>query len=383
VSEPSRPWVRSSAALAGLTLAALAFGGQRLAAQPVIEVGQTLPDAVALGAPVPVEVVVRNVGKDPAEDLLVSDVLPAGYHLCQATPPPKRLDAKLTWPVGRLGPGEQFVLRLCLEPTPDAARQPLRHAVEVVYQTRTASVRVAAVKAPQLVLNIDAAEACVPGTPAALRITIRNAGSAAAHDVTVQTLLAAGLSHPQGNDLESAVGSLEPGQERTLPLAVTPTRGGEVPVRVTARARGLDPVVRDVALHVADVRLLLQARGPAVLQQDLTGLFEVTVRNEDARAAGPVGLTVRLPPGLAFVRAGDQGLFDPPTRSIHWELGELRPAEQRTLAWNAVAQVLGVQEGKAQLHWGGRVCQEASWTTRVAPDSTSPPPAGPLLRGGE
>src|SRR5262249_53613129 len=145
-------------------------------------------------------------------------------------------------------------------------------------------------------------------------------------DVAIRTLLAAGLAHPHGNDLESSVGVLEPGQVRTLPLEVRPTRGGELRTRVTVQARGVAPLVREVTLRVTDVRVVLQARGPAVLQQPLTGLFETTVRNDDAGVARQVSLTVQLPPGLTFVRAGGQGQYDPQTQSSHWELGDLRPA---------------------------------------------------------
>jgi uncharacterized repeat protein (TIGR01451 family) len=382
MSAPCRPWARRLATLVGLTLAALALGPQRLAAQPALEIRQSLPDSVEPGEPIPVEVVVRNVGKDAAEELVVSDVLPPGYRLRQATPPPQRPGDRLTWTVGRLEPGNQCVLHLHLEAAPGTPQGPLRHAVEVRYQGRAASVGVAAVKAPQLTLAVTGPESCVAGAAVPLRITVQNTGSTPARDVAIQTLLDASLSHTLGNDLETTIDVLGPGQQRTLPLEVTPARGGDARARETVQARGLAPLVREVTLRVTDVRLVLQARGPAVLQQLLTGLFETTVRNDDARVARQVGLTVQLPPGLAFVRAGGQGRYDPQTQSIHWEFGDLRPGEERTVAWNGTAQAAGAQECKSWLALSGRVCQEAAWTARVAPDTPAPvledsPPAGP------
>src|SRR5262245_26031316 len=155
MSAPWRPRARRLATLAGITLATLALGPRPLAAQPVLEVGQKLPDHVEPGEVVPVEVVIRNVGKDVAEGVLVSDVLPPGSALRQATPPPKQLDEKLTWSVARLAPGQQYVLNLDLEATPGTAQGPLRHAVEVLYQGRAAGVGVSPVKAPQLSLDVS------------------------------------------------------------------------------------------------------------------------------------------------------------------------------------------------------------------------------------
>src|SRR5262249_9687017 len=76
-----RHWRRRLTAPAVLCLAVLANGPLPLAAQPNLEVKQVLPESVDPGAPVPLEIVLRNVGTTAAEEIVVTDVLPAGYDL--------------------------------------------------------------------------------------------------------------------------------------------------------------------------------------------------------------------------------------------------------------------------------------------------------------
>jgi uncharacterized repeat protein (TIGR01451 family) len=335
-------------------------------AGPPLEVVQTLAESLTPGVVVPAEILIRNVSLFPLDGVQVLDQVPAGYVVCEATPAAERSPDGLRWSLGRLGPGEERRLRLTLQPRGDPAARAVRNVVDVTYAGHVSSVRTARVAGPDLVLEVRAPEGAGVGSPVNLWLTVRNRGEAAARNVSLQTVLPPGLSHPQGPDLESPLGTLAPGAERTLPLPVTPTRPGTFRARVSAQAEGGGPVVREVAVVVEDLRIAVSTAGPASLPQQLTGLFEVTVRN-DGGTACPVTVLVQLPEGMDFVGAGSGGVYDRPTHSIRWDVGELPPAARRVLAWNGLPRTTGPMTGRVRAACRDRVLQESSWAVRVVP----------------
>jgi uncharacterized repeat protein (TIGR01451 family) len=331
-----------------------------------LELVQKLADQVSAGVPVLIEISLRNVSKVPVEGIRVSDDLPAGFDVREAVPPAERSQGRLSWLVTRLGPGEERRFRLTLQARPETRVKSLRNLVDVAYTARLSSTRVARVAGPDLLLEAVAPQRTPVGAATTLLATIRNHGDAAARNVSLQAVLPAGLSHPQGADLETIVGTLEPGAEQTVPLRVTPSRGGEFKVRLSVQADGTGPIAREIRLVADEPHLVATAGGPTVLPQQLTGLFEVTVRN-DGSGPCPAGVTVLLPEGLDFVRASEGGQYDRQAHSVRWDLGELRPAERRVLAWNGSPRTAGEMACRVRLTSRERLLQECSWKVRVAP----------------
>jgi hypothetical protein len=131
-------------------------------------------------------------------------------------------------------------------------------------------------------------------------------------------------------------------------------------------AEGIAPVVRETVLQVVDDRLTVVAGGPAVLPLELTGLFEVTVRNDGSQGC-PVGVMVALCDGLTFVRASDGGTYDRQTHCIRWDLADLRPGERRVLSWNGVGRQPGDMAYRVRLTSRNQVRQETTSSVRVVP----------------
>jgi hypothetical protein len=367
----------------GLLTGAAAMGGPPLPSlkpvpQAVLEVEQTLPPTIGPGAAVPVEIRVRNVGQLAADDLKLIDVLPAGYQLRDASVSPTCLPDRLVWPISALAPGENVRLTLVLQPTSAAGMGPLQNKVEVTFRTTTGSTATCAVLAPNLTLNVGPVEEAFPGRPTRLELIVRNQGTAPARNVTLQTLLPPDLWHPRGPDLEVNLDVLAPGESRKLPLEVTPQRPGEWPIPVSVKAQGMTAVVQDVRVVVQDIRLSAAFRGPESLEQQFTGLFEITIRNEGKSCARQVSLVVALPEGLSFLRATGQGSYARESRTLLWNLGDLHPQEARTVAWNSLALYPGDLEGKVRLLCGSRTCHESAWKTHVRQEET-----GPLKAQGE
>jgi uncharacterized repeat protein (TIGR01451 family) len=331
-----------------------------------LEVVQRFADNLTPGAAVPVELVVRNVSSQPVEAVQVLEAVPPGCEVREATPAPERSAEGLRWTVGRLAPGEERRFRLTL--VPGGAGESLRNVVDVLYASRLNSVRTARVAGPDLAVELRLPEAAGVGSPANLTVTVRNRGAAPACNVSLQTVLPPGLTHPEGPDLELSLGTLASGAERIVPLSVTPTRSGSFPLRVTAQAEGGAPAVREAALVADDVRVSAAASGPAVLPQQLTGLFELTVRNEGS-ASCSLSVWVLLPEDMDFARASDGGGYDRQAHGVHWDLGEIRPAGRRVLAWNAVPRKAGEMTCRVRVLSRDRLIKESALTVRVVPGS--------------
>jgi uncharacterized repeat protein (TIGR01451 family) len=330
-----------------------------------VEVTQKVPDTIAPGVPIPVEITLRNVSSMAVDGLQVIDNLPAGCDAQEVFPEGERSGGRLSWSVPRLAAGEERRFRLQLVRRPEETSVEIQNSVDVVYPSRQSCTGLTRVAGVQLGLDVQAVPAAFVGEPLTLWITARNSGTLAARNLSLQTVLPVGLSHPRGSDLELPLEVLAPGAQRKLTLAVTPTRPGEFHVRLSLLGEASQPILRDVAIVVQDVRLAVAVKGPENLPQQLTGLFELTVRNDGA--ACPVNVAVMLPEGIAFVRASDRGAYDAPTHSIRWDLGGVPAGGERRLAWNGLPRKAGEMGCKVRVLSGDRVWQETSWTVRVIP----------------
>jgi len=366
------PQVRLLVALLGV----LAAEPPTAADHGPLEITQRLPERVDGATPFAVEVLVRNTGGEAVNGVVVNDDLPPGFELRDAVPPASRVGNQLSWAVGRLGPGEQRSLRLTLAARPAPDQTAFRHAVEVAYQGRLTAAQTVPLTRPVLEVSIAAPAKVVVGAPTDLSFVVRNSGTAAAAGVVLQTQLPAGLNSPQGNDLETNLGALAPGQSRTVPLSVVAAREGDVVLRVTAQAEPWGSASAEARFTAEVVRLVLAGHGPPTLPEQFAGLFEMTVRNDQAEAARGVVLSLTLPSGLAFLRASDGGSYDDRTHSVRWDLGDLAPGSVRTVAWNATALQAGEQAWAAHLQAGTRTYPDVRCSSRVvpaAPPATPPP----------
>lgn len=339
-------------------------------AQPYLVIDQKMPESIEPGAPFFIDVVVRNSGDAAAEGVTVTDLLPAGYELLGVSPTPERTVDGLIWRLGRLGPGEKTPLRMQLGPKGVSTAAALRNEVDATFQTRATSVCTSQIKKPDLTLTVTAPEAVFTGQTVGLRIALGNTGTGAAHEVTLHAVMAEGLTAAGGSDLETNIGELKPGESRVVNLQAVATRAGDLRGSVSLLAQGAGPVQRDILCHAEDNHLNVTATGPTALHYDFTGLYGLTVLNDGATPIRQVVLTAVLPEGLTFVRATDNGAYDPATRTLTWNLSELKAGEQRELAWNGAAQAAGDLKATIRLMAGQQLRREIAWTTRVVEDST-------------
>jgi uncharacterized repeat protein (TIGR01451 family) len=336
--------------------------------------------------PALLEIHVRNRGARAAEDVRVMASVPKGWAVLEVEPKSDLSSTGLRWSLGMLEAQGLRVLRVRFAPaTGGAAPAELRSDVKVVYQASVVDSAIAVTKRPALTLRVTGPDATLVGETASLVIDVTNTGGEDAADVTLQALLPADLTHPGGNDLEIDVGTLQPGETRHVPLAVTPRQAGEFRNRIRALIGGAIAVEREAYLAiqcekgdrtcarrdpvptlVQECKLVVEANGPRLLYPEWTGTFELALRNDDARTVQQAAVAVKLPTGLEVVLLGDDGFYDHQSRTIRWLVSGLKPGELRTMVWSGVARAVGDQVGLIEVSAGPHGRKSLTWHTAVA-----------------
>ncbi|HVK14664.1 MAG TPA: hypothetical protein VM597_38350 [Gemmataceae bacterium] len=361
-----RPWLYGWAVVGGLALVHPASAQDVTRIDPVIEVQQKLPAEVDPDDLIPVEVRIKNSGKAAAEAITVTDVPRAGVELVGSEPPAVRASGTLGWHIGRLGPGEEKVIRVRMKRAAGAIDPQFMHTVEVTFQAKGRHTGEAAVRQPALTFAAAGGGAATVGTPATLRLTVTNPGTSPVRDIVLATALAEGLVHSAGSDLEKNIGTLEPGQSRIIPLTVTPKKVGDLGVKFRLTARGMNTAVEETTrLQAAPPPVALAAVQSAVVEVERSALFELVVSNDAAESRTGVEVRLTLPKEVAFVRATDRGTFDAATRTVKWDVGTIRPGEKRGVVWNGMMTAAGHWACPAVLVVDGKVQSEVTCTVKA------------------
>ncbi|MFN7805225.1 MAG: hypothetical protein ACK5TO_14490 [Planctomycetaceae bacterium] len=116
---------------------------------------------------------------------------------------------------------------------------------------------------PRLALRWQDPPAARPGAIVTINLLVSNVGDAPAQRVELSLRLPAVVGHPEGDDLEQDVGTLQVGETRLIPLIVKPSVPGQMELPVTARAVGAEASSVGT-LRVSGTPVLLPTAAPAL-----------------------------------------------------------------------------------------------------------------------
>src|SRR5262245_56829966 len=89
--------------------------------EAAVQIRQRLIDTGRDDETTVIEVLVRNTGKQPVEDVIVRGPFPKGHRLRSAQPLAQKDQPELVWNLGGLGAAEEKKIRLQFAPAPDGA----------------------------------------------------------------------------------------------------------------------------------------------------------------------------------------------------------------------------------------------------------------------
>ena len=317
---------------------------------PQLAVEKRGPREIQVGKTARFEILVRNVGSAIANDVVLRDSVPFGTALVATTPPaaptpaPGLTDAPgtssdLVWQLGTLPPGGQARVALDLMPMQEGDVG----SVASVSFRADASVRARATRAA-LKLTAEPPAPVLVGLDSRLTITISNPGSGVATGVVLEGVIPEGITHRAGHELEFDVGSLPPGESRSIDLVLATTGPGVHGLRLTARADGQIEVSESVKIAVTAPTLELAVQMPTrrYLQRPATCVLSMT--NAGTAPALGVELVAQLPPGMKFIRANNAGYYEERTHRVLWNLEELPAAETGQVEVVVMPIALGPQK---------------------------------------
>ena len=165
------------------------------------------------------------------------------------------------------------------------------------------------------------------GKDVKVSIKITNPGTGVATGVVLEGALPEQLIHKSGRELEFDVGQLQPGDSRTIDLAIGSTGPGIHNVRLMARADGQIEVEHQLRIEVTAPTLEIAVAMPARRYLQRPATCVISMANTGTAPAKAVELAAQLPPGVKFVRANNAGYYDERGHRVLWNLEELPAAE--------------------------------------------------------
>ncbi len=307
---------------------------------PQVAVEKRGPREVQVGKFARYEILVRNVSGVTAHDVELFDSVPQGTSLVSTTPPAAPgAEGELIWQLGSLEPGEQARVLVEVLPTDEGEVG----SVASVRFAAKASVRSLATR-PALAIAIEQPAAMRIGGEIPVVITVSNPGTGRATGVVLEGVLPEGLAHRAGRELEFDIGSLKPGESRSIDLVLATTGPGMHRMDVGVRADGQLEERQALIVEVTAPTLELTAELPSRRYLQRPATCVLSMANSGTAAARSVELAAQLPPGLKFVSANNAGYYDEKNHRVLWQLEELPAAEIGSVEMVVMPIALGSQQ---------------------------------------
>jgi uncharacterized repeat protein (TIGR01451 family) len=320
---------------------------------PCVHLEKTGPSSANLGQPVTYQITVRNVGPVAVGQVHVEDRLPNGVRFRGAEPRPEVHGEILSWDLGDLKPSEERHLRIEIEPTTEGL---LQSSAKVTYSSATGVQT--HITRPRLTVAKTGPESVVVNDPAAFQISVTNAGNGPATGVMVRDELPEGLSHPQGKVVESGLGTLGPGETKSLTLETTAVRPGRFANTVRVTGDGGLEATAQALLTVMEPGLTLRKQGPTQRYLGREAEFDLEVENPGTAPTQEVVVIDTIPEGFEFANATDGGAYEAASRQVAWNLGTIAPGQRRGMSLKLIARIAG--DWKNQAVARGRRVPEAT-----------------------
>lgn len=313
---------------------------------PHVTLEKTFPPEIKINEPATIKIILRNVGRSSAKNIIVKDRVPQGTRLLSTTPEATRTETgELFWSLGNLDANEQMSLEMRILPT----REGEIGSVAVINYSAEVSARISVTR-PMLKVDVKAPAEIQLGQIANIEITISNPGSATATGIVLEEYVPDGLYHKDGKVLVNKnVDVLKPKEAKKLTLPLTCTGPGNLVNRLIVKANGNLTVEEKTTIRALAPILKLGIEGAVQQFLERKSIYRLIVANQGSAPAYNVDLIATLPAAVKFVNTNQSGVYEPQTHSVHWALEEL-PAQE---AGEIELSVLPSQTGDHSIRFKG------------------------------
>jgi uncharacterized repeat protein (TIGR01451 family) len=291
---------------------------------PSVSIEWVGPPAAKLGQAGDYSLVVKNTCNIPVQQVLVRVRVPNGMTVGATEPKAAPEGNVLVWELGTLLARQEKNLQMKL--TADAKGDLMPQAWVTFTGSTVTRIKV---REPKLALKAVAPEKVLVGDAAAFSLTVTNPGDGTADKVMIHASLSEGLEHNRGNKFDFEIGSLAPGETRSVQVICGTRTGGLQKCESTADAEGGLKASDMASVNVIMPRLDMQITGPGLKYLDKKGLYTLKVTNPGDAPATNVTVSDVVPNGFKVLAASDGGRHDFSTRAVSWFLGEIAPGQTR------------------------------------------------------
>ncbi|MBL6707384.1 MAG: DUF11 domain-containing protein [Planctomycetaceae bacterium] len=289
---------------------------------PHIETRWTKQSDINVGQPCELMLTVKNSGEANASDVVVDVFFPRTVRLTAASPKPAAAEASVVWEFPSLDAGEERDIHITMIPS---QRGELTANANVRFST--AATMLLAVEEPMLKLVMQGPKEVMMGEPASHVVTVSNPGTGVAHNVTLEVNIPEGLEHPKGRRLKMELGSVNPGEQRSVRLSLTAVAGGSQNVSVIATSGTELRQTANAAVAVLAPSLNLAVTGPALRYVGRDARYSLNLVNDGQAVTTNVRAMYVVPKGFEYLYASRGGNYDETTRTITWFVGSVSPKE--------------------------------------------------------
>lgn len=291
---------------------------------PSLAIEKIAPREIQVDQPTDFKIVIRNVGRVAANQVRVVDQVPEGAVFVKsvpdAVPDP---EGRLVWKFEQLKPNQEQSITLTLQPRKTGE---LGSVAQVSFAT-PASMRTMVTR-PQLSVEHSGPAKVMVGDRVALEIQVKNDGNGPAREVVIQENVPPQLKFAEDfNELEYEIGTLAPGQSRKVTLTLAAAQIGRFRNTVFVTGSGGLQAQHHLDMEVVAPQLQLSCDGPNRRYLKRSASHTFSVRNSGTAIATNLDLIVKLPRGVKFVAANNQGQYDPGSHAVYWSRDKLNVGE--------------------------------------------------------
>ena len=298
-------------------------------AAPEVMLDVKAPPVAANQGAVPVTVSLANTGPVESRESRIRVSLSDGATLARSEPPPTRQEGQtliFDLPPVEAEKKQDIVLQVLPARLGQFTVTAEVAAADGLEAKKDATIRV---ESGKLSLIVEPPATTLAGETASVRVAVTNAGAAPARNVTVWARFDDRLKHNSGqNPVELAVGSIDPGQTKTVDLPLTATATGRYGVRATATAdSNLTASAGPVIVDVRKAELKVAITGPKLVYLNQEFAWTVSVANAGDGPVSNAIIRATLPPEVK-IKEAEEGTVG--AGSVEWKIAELKPGDQRT-----------------------------------------------------
>jgi hypothetical protein len=327
---------------------------------PHIETRWTKQSDINVGQQCDLLLTVKNSGQANASDVVVDVFFPRSVRLTAASPKPVAAETSVVWEFPTLDAGEEREIHITMIPS---ERGEISANANVRYSS--AATTVLAVEEPMLKLAMKGPTKVMMGESASHVVSVTNPGTGVAHNVTLEVSIPEGLEHPKGKRLKMDLGSLSPGEQRSVRLSLTAIGGGSQKVGVIASSGTELRQTAAATVSVLAPSLTLEVTGPALRYVGRDARYSLKLANDGQAVTNNVRAMYIVPKGFKYLFASRGGKYDESTRTVSWFVGGIKPNETIDLSLKLKPTELGDFAHMAQAISEHGAIAEAKTDTRI------------------